>query len=78
MYNRNQYVAFTLFILLSSIYTEESFGFVQILDFRFFDRFTRFGKAIGLFLEYLSLFVCLYVRGKNFTASVARELIDRI
>ena len=35
MYNRNQYVAFTLFILLSSIYTEESFGFVQILDFRF-------------------------------------------
>ena len=77
------------FLLLSFISVEESNGFFQIFDFRFLMDLHVLGcpeHDLNVFGKCLSdcLCVCLYVcvsvcvRDKNFLASVAGELMNRI
>ena len=76
-------INFFFFTSYFSTYIEESIGFAQIFDFRFLrdlhvlecpeQDLTIFGKCLSVYVS-----VCLGVCDKNFVASVARELMNRI
>ena len=63
--------------LLSSVWVEESIGFVQIFDFWFLVNLHALGcpeHGLTIFGKCLSASMC----DKNFVASVAQELMNRI
>ena len=66
------------YILLSSIKAEESFALVQIFDFWFLMDLQALGWPEHDLTIFWKISVCLCVCDKNFVASAAQELMNRI